>query len=124
MDDPNGARQTDPLRHAECLSYDDTKPFLEHTKSRSTCHGESWPEDSPGGEYIGVGAKGILTGDRPLHYFSSTLIDCILCTYTFTKDFTQVLYHCHSSCCLKYCFSLIFYLFVIYLKTLSIAEII
>jgi hypothetical protein len=57
MDDPNGARHTDPLRHAECLSYDDTKPFLDHTKSRSNCHGDSWPEDSPGGEYIGVGQK-------------------------------------------------------------------
>lgn len=91
MDDPNGARQTDPLRHADCLSCDDTKPFLDHVKNRSAVHGESWPEDSPGGEYIGAEAKDMLSGDSPLHYFSSTLINCILCTYTLTKDCTQML---------------------------------
>jgi hypothetical protein len=50
MDDPNGGRQSDPLRHAECITFDETKPFLDHTKSRSPCHGGRWPEDSPGGE--------------------------------------------------------------------------
>jgi hypothetical protein len=50
MDDPNGARQNDPLRHAECISFDDTKPFLEHMKGRIACRGDSWPEDGLDGE--------------------------------------------------------------------------
>jgi hypothetical protein len=50
MDDPNGARQNDPLRHAECLSFDETKPFLEHTKGRIACRSDSCPKDSVRGK--------------------------------------------------------------------------
>jgi hypothetical protein len=91
MDDANGARQTDPLRHAECLSCDDTKPFLDRMKSRSACHGDSWPDDSPGGKYVDVETEGMLAGDRPLHCFSSTLLNCILRTCTRTNDLAHVL---------------------------------
>jgi hypothetical protein len=55
MDDANGARQSDALRHAECISFDDTKPFLDHMKGRMACRGDSWPEEGPDGEYLSVG---------------------------------------------------------------------
>jgi hypothetical protein len=58
MDDANGARQNDALRHAECISFDDTKPFLDQMKGRMACRGDSWPEEGPDGEYIGVGHNG------------------------------------------------------------------
>lgn len=50
MDDPSGARQLDPLRHAECITFDETKPFLDNKKKRNARRGGRWPEDSPGGE--------------------------------------------------------------------------
>ena len=34
MDDQNGSRQMDPLRHAECISFDETKPFLEKMRGK------------------------------------------------------------------------------------------
>jgi len=92
MDDPNGARQTDPLRHAECISFDDTKPFLDHTKSRIACHGESWPADSAGGEYISMEGEGMFLGHRPFHQYCFTLINCV----PFTSTITQM--HCHYHC--------------------------
>jgi len=59
MDDANGARQNDALRHGECISFDDTKPFLEHMKSRMACRDDSWPEEGPDGEYLSVGRNGM-----------------------------------------------------------------
>lgn len=50
MDDPSGGRQSDPLRHAECITFDETKPFLDRKKNRSARRGAGWPEDSSGGE--------------------------------------------------------------------------
>jgi hypothetical protein len=59
MDDPNGAIQNDALRHAECISFDDSKPFLEQVKGKMGCRGDSWPEEGPDGEYHSVGHNGM-----------------------------------------------------------------
>ncbi|PSN43582.1 hypothetical protein C0J52_16713 [Blattella germanica] len=47
MDDQNGSRQNDPLRHAECISFDETKPFLEKMRGKPL----NGPEDTQGGTY-------------------------------------------------------------------------
>ena len=97
MDDPNGARHSDLLRHAECMSFDDTKPFLERTKGRNACRGESWPEGGVGGECVSVGRNGMLCPSRGLH--TDRLL---LFSRTFSRGVAQTHRHvtCHFVSCL------------------------